>query len=121
MIVQTRGRAGCPREAREPLSGGGFSESTPGCGTRKRSAEQDVLVHHPVAKKTVERMIEGGRPVLLEEKMADPREPIADQRDEPEPAQLPGNDRERGDTQHQRAADEMKASAGQVLMFAQIE
>src|SRR5262245_58837705 len=39
----------------------------------------DVLVHHEISHQAVERVLEGGRAVLLEEEVADPREAVARQ------------------------------------------
>src|SRR5690348_11151091 len=78
---------------------------------------QDVGVHDPVAGEAVERMAEGRRPVLLEREMADPCEPIAEQRCQPEPARIARNERGRDDEQDEAAAGEMHATAVAVRML----
>src|SRR4051812_37461043 len=81
----------------------------------------DLPVHYPVAHEAVERLLECGRPVVLEEEVADPGETVAaDQRGQ-QPPRIERNDKTEEAEERQGGPDEMKATAGEVCVFAEIE
>src|SRR5437762_10387977 len=71
-------------------------------------AGQDVLVHDPVADEAVNRMREGRRPVVFEEKVPHPREAVAAQRRAEEPPRIACSDRCKQAAEHERRADEVQ-------------
>src|SRR3546814_9888958 len=82
---------------------------------------QDVLEHHPVPRKRIERMLERRRPVLLEEEVPDPGEAVAAHKRAKKPPGIAGNDSHRNQRQHAAAADEVQPKRGAVGVLAQVE
>src|SRR5690606_12387456 len=80
-----------------------------------------VPEHHPVAGEGIERVAEGGGPVLLEEEVADPGAGIAAAERGQEPPGIARGQGHAGEHQRPAAAREVQAPRGAVGMFLQVE
>src|SRR5690606_24262128 len=84
-------------------------------------AGDDVLEHHPVAGERIERMLERGRPVLLEEEVPHPCEGIAARQRGQQPPGVALDDGGRNACQRTATADEMQPPRRAVAVFAEVE
>src|SRR6056297_1881195 len=80
---------------------------------------QNICEHHPVAKQTVKRILEGRGPVFLEMKVTGPGKSIAKNRHCQQPPPRVNHSQTKRD-QHQPRPDEMEPATLDVAMFGQV-
>src|SRR6476661_7223477 len=82
---------------------------------------QNVHEHHPVTKERINRMLERSRPIVLEEKMPNPRKPIPAAQRRKQPPGIAAPDRHADQRQHPAAPDKMQPPANHIRMLPEIE
>src|SRR3569623_756565 len=84
-------------------------------------AAQHVHVHHPVADEAVERILEGGRLVLLEEEVPDPGAGVAAEEGAEQVVGIGAHRGQGEEGQGDGAAEVVQAAADHVGMLAQVK
>src|SRR5687767_9732802 len=96
-------------------------QGEPRGGSELDPSGQDVPEHHPVTDEGIERMLEGGGPVSLEEEMTDPCEAVTAEQGSEQVPGIAAPDCDRQQCQHPAAAYEVQATRSAIAVLAQVE